>query len=263
MLKIAVLTLAISACASANADPTCTVSASGVAFGNYNPLANANADGTGSVSVTCTGSATVTYTIGASTGSGAYLARKLVSGSQTLNYNVYVDNTRTTIWGDGSSGTSLLSETSLRRLEEPPGIHCVWAYFLRSGNSECWIVQRHIDCDGHVLMHLGRDSRITNRRKDGCMKQMELCAKNGPCLNHPPRGMVGDARFFHANVTCTRHGRYLLFAGFTQSRSSITFGQPRGARYSSNLIASMPEDHSPRQAPIWSASIPHGMGGRR
>ncbi|VVD34393.1 Putative secreted protein [Paraburkholderia dioscoreae] len=109
MLKIAVLTLAISACASANADPTCTVSASGVAFGNYNPLANANADGTGSVSVTCTGSATVTYTIGASTGSGAYLARKLVSGSQTLNYNVYVDNTRTTIWGDGSSGTSLLS----------------------------------------------------------------------------------------------------------------------------------------------------------
>jgi spore coat protein U-like protein len=109
LLKFVVLTFAISVCVTANADPTCTVSASGVAFGNYNPLANANSDSTGSVSVTCTGSATATYTIAASAGTGTYLARKLVSGSQLLSYNVYIDNTRTTIWGDGSSGTSLIS----------------------------------------------------------------------------------------------------------------------------------------------------------
>ncbi len=108
-LKFAVLTLAIAVCVTADANPTCTVSASGVAFGNYNPLANANSDSTGSVSVTCTGSATATYTIAASAGAGTYLARKLVSGSQLLGYNVYTDNTRTTIWGDGSSGTSLIS----------------------------------------------------------------------------------------------------------------------------------------------------------
>jgi spore coat protein U-like protein len=109
LLKFVVLTLAISACVAARADPTCTVSASGVAFGSYNPLANANSDSTGSVNVTCTGSTTATYTIAASAGTGTYLARKLVSGSQLLSYNVYIDNTRTTIWGDGSSGTSVIS----------------------------------------------------------------------------------------------------------------------------------------------------------
>jgi spore coat protein U-like protein len=109
LLKVVVLALAIPACVTADAAPTCTVSASGVAFGTYNPLANANSDSTGSVSVTCTGSATATYTIAASAGTGTALDRKLVSGSQTLNYNVYIDSTRTTIWGDGSSGTSVIS----------------------------------------------------------------------------------------------------------------------------------------------------------
>lgn len=109
LLKVVVLALALSACVTASADPTCTVSASGVAFGNYDPLDNANSDNTGSVSVTCTGSATATYTIAASAGTGTYLARKMVSGSQVLSYNVYIDNTRMTIWGDGSSGTSSIS----------------------------------------------------------------------------------------------------------------------------------------------------------
>jgi len=80
-----------------------------VALGDFNPLANANSDSTGSVSITCTGSATATYTIAVSAGTGTYLNRKLISGSQLLSYNVYIDNTRTTIWGDGSSGTSLIS----------------------------------------------------------------------------------------------------------------------------------------------------------
>lgn len=111
MLRLAILTLAMFSCAGANADTICTVSASGVAFGNYDPLANANADGTGSVSVTCIGSGTVTYTISASMGSGTYQARKLVSGSHTLDYNVYTDSTRTTIWGDESSGTGLISDS--------------------------------------------------------------------------------------------------------------------------------------------------------
>jgi spore coat protein U-like protein len=109
LLKLAALTLVVCANANAAAGPTCSVAASGVAFGNYNPLANANADSSGSVSVTCTGSTGVTYTIAASAGTGTYSTRQQVSGSHALKYNVFIDNNRTTVWGDGSQGTSLIS----------------------------------------------------------------------------------------------------------------------------------------------------------
>lgn len=109
LLRLAALTLAACAYANAAADPTCSVAASGVAFGNYNPLANTNADSSGSVSVTCTGSTDVTYTIAASAGAGTYTTRQQVSGSHALNYNVFIDNSRTTVWGDGSQGTDLIS----------------------------------------------------------------------------------------------------------------------------------------------------------
>jgi spore coat protein U-like protein len=108
-LKFAALILAVCVCANAAADPTCSVAASGVAFGNHDPLANTNADSTGSVSVTCTGSTGVTYTIAASAGIGTYSTRQQMSGSHALDYNVFIDNSRTTVWGDGSQGTSLIS----------------------------------------------------------------------------------------------------------------------------------------------------------
>ena len=108
-LKFAALTLAVCAYANAAADPTCSVAASGVAFGNYDPLANTNADSSGSVSVTCTGSTSVTYSIAASAGTGTYSTRQQMSGSHALDYNVFIDNSRTTVWGDGSQGTSLIS----------------------------------------------------------------------------------------------------------------------------------------------------------
>lgn len=97
-------------CASVNAAASaCSVVASGVAFGSYDPLANANSDGTGSVSVTCTGSTEVSYSVAASAGNGSFLARNQVSGSQVLKYNIFIDNARTMVWGDGSQGGNLIS----------------------------------------------------------------------------------------------------------------------------------------------------------
>lgn len=109
MPRPAILAVAMFCCAGANAGASCTVFAEGSQFGSYNPLANAALDGTGSVRVTCTGGEIVPYQVSASMGNGTYQVRKLMSGSQTLDYNVYTDGTRTTIWGDGSSGTGLIS----------------------------------------------------------------------------------------------------------------------------------------------------------
>jgi spore coat protein U-like protein len=99
--------LAISAGAGA---ANCNVSAIGVAFGSYNVFSSTATDITGSVSVTC--NRTTPYTIALSTGSGTYSSRSLKNGTNVLSYNLFVDVTRLTIWGDGSGGTQTVSGSS-------------------------------------------------------------------------------------------------------------------------------------------------------
>jgi spore coat protein U-like protein len=110
LIKFAALILIVSSCITANATPTsCSVSAVGVAFGSYKPIDNVNSDGTGSISMTCSGTSSVSYTLSASTGNGSYTTRQQVSGNNKLNYNMFIDNSRTLVWGDGTSGTSKIS----------------------------------------------------------------------------------------------------------------------------------------------------------
>jgi spore coat protein U-like protein len=95
---------------------TCTVSASGIAFGNYNPLTPTGDSAAGSWSVTCnaigSGSATVAGTLTLSTGSsGTYAARTMKSGTQALQYNIYLTPSHTQVIGDGSAGTFALSDS--------------------------------------------------------------------------------------------------------------------------------------------------------
>lgn len=89
---------------------TCSVSANGVAFGAYDPLSGDDRDSTGSVTVECTrlplGSLTVNYEVRLNAGNrGSFTPRAMSAGADTLEYNLYTDPTRTTTWGDGSSGT--------------------------------------------------------------------------------------------------------------------------------------------------------------
>jgi spore coat protein U-like protein len=80
---------------------TCTInSASTLNFGTLGVLA-ANTDQTSTIQVTCTN--TTPYNIGldVGTGSGATVAvRKLTSGGATVNYTLYSDSGRTTVWGN-------------------------------------------------------------------------------------------------------------------------------------------------------------------
>jgi spore coat protein U-like protein len=80
---------------------TCTInSASALNFGTQGILAT-NVDQTSTIQVTCTN--TTPYDIGldAGTGSGASVAtRKLTNGGATVNYTLYSDSGRSTVWGN-------------------------------------------------------------------------------------------------------------------------------------------------------------------
>jgi spore coat protein U-like protein len=90
---------------------TCTInSASALNFGNQGIL-SANVDQTSTIQVTCTN--TTPYNIGldAGTGTGASVAtRKLTSGGATVNYTLYSDTGRTTVWGT-TIGTDTVAAT--------------------------------------------------------------------------------------------------------------------------------------------------------
>ena len=86
----------------ANVVASCTVSATAMAFGTYTSLAAAHDDVTSTMNVACTPGTTWAATASAGGGTGATLAvRKLMSGTNPLNYNLYTDSARTIIWGDG------------------------------------------------------------------------------------------------------------------------------------------------------------------
>jgi spore coat protein U-like protein len=93
-----------------NATAQCSATTLGVAFGTVDPFSGSAVDSTGSVTVNCLVS--VGYSVSLSTGaSNSYSPRTLVDGAKKLNYNLFLNAARSTIWGNGSSGTSTLSSS--------------------------------------------------------------------------------------------------------------------------------------------------------
>lgn len=84
----------------------CTVSATNLAFGNYDATAGAPNDNTSTVTVTCSNGSPYTVALDAGTGTGATVAvRRMSNGGNTLDYSMFTDAARTTIWGDTTLGT--------------------------------------------------------------------------------------------------------------------------------------------------------------
>ncbi len=82
----------------------CSISAKNVAFGTYNPFNTNPTTSKGDISVVC--GLQESFTISLSKGMGnTFNPRSMYSGAYSLNYNLYLDASYTTIWGDGSSGT--------------------------------------------------------------------------------------------------------------------------------------------------------------
>ncbi len=116
VLALGLLTL------SGAANAVCSTSATATSFGNYDTLTPINTDTTGTVTVTCSGllSVLVGYEILLSKGgAGTYTPRRMASGSNTLNYNLYTNITRTTIWGDNTGGSSRVTGSILVQLVVP------------------------------------------------------------------------------------------------------------------------------------------------
>jgi spore coat protein U-like protein len=84
---------------------SCTISTTPVSFGVYDVFSGTATDSTGTITFKCTGNASVTINLNKGT-STTFTPRVLTSGSNTINYNLFTDASRGTIWGDATGGTS-------------------------------------------------------------------------------------------------------------------------------------------------------------
>jgi spore coat protein U-like protein len=95
----------------ANVATQCNVSAADLNFGTVDPL-GANVDQTTTVTVRCTKNTPYTIGLNAGTTTGATLAQRLMAnGSDTMNYNLYTDAGRTTVWGNSAAAPTWVSGT--------------------------------------------------------------------------------------------------------------------------------------------------------
>lgn len=107
--------IALVASTRAQAIANCSVSVTTVAFGSYNPFSGSVSDSTSTIQVSCSLggliSLGVSYEIKLSAGgAGSYAPRRMSSGANTLNYNLYTSNARTTVWGNGTGSTGTISD---------------------------------------------------------------------------------------------------------------------------------------------------------
>ena len=88
---------------SASVASNCLVTATNMAFGAYTGVAQLTS--TSGVTVRCTNG--LGYTVKLSSGGGSYGTRLLSDGgSNTLQYNLYTSAANTSIWGDGTTGST-------------------------------------------------------------------------------------------------------------------------------------------------------------
>lgn len=91
---------------------TCGASATSHAFGSYYPLSGNAVNTSSTITVSCSGliGLQVSAEVQLSTGAGgSFATRRMASGVNTLQYNLYRDSGRTTLWGDGTGGSTSLS----------------------------------------------------------------------------------------------------------------------------------------------------------
>lgn len=87
---------------------SCSVEASPLAFGQYNAISGGMLDASATITPTCTVGTFYSIALNEGLGNGATkAARKLGNGDGSwLNYGIFTDTARNTVWGDGAAGTS-------------------------------------------------------------------------------------------------------------------------------------------------------------
>lgn len=119
MKMLFIILILISCCYASPVSAACTISTTPVRFGSYNVFSSTPSDATGSISVKCNERPppTVTISIGQSPNSGGFTPRKmkLTKGTELIEYNLFIDTNRTTIWGDGSGSTSTVRRKHIKK----------------------------------------------------------------------------------------------------------------------------------------------------
>ena len=90
----------------------CTISTTSVGFGAYHVFSPTPLDTTGSVTYRCGSQDTnirITLDRG---GASSFNPRRMLQGTQPLNYNLFLDAARTIIWGDGTGGTQFYGNSN-------------------------------------------------------------------------------------------------------------------------------------------------------
>jgi len=90
--------------------PTCKLTTGPtLSFGTVNPLANNDAQG--DIQWVCTNGFNTAIKLGAGSTSGGSISSRLMSdgGTATLAYQLYTDSTRSTVFGDGTAGSSTVA----------------------------------------------------------------------------------------------------------------------------------------------------------
>lgn len=95
---------------SATVGNSCLVSTTPVSFGTYNPASGTTTDTAGSVVVTCVTGTTYAVSLDAGTNAstaGNVSTRRMSAGaSKYLAYQLYLDSSYSTVWGDGNNGST-------------------------------------------------------------------------------------------------------------------------------------------------------------
>ena len=95
------------------AEAACTITTTAVNFGAYNVFATSPDDATGQITYRCTAPRPPLVQIHLDKGGApSFNPRQMRQGSETLDFNLYLDSTRSTIWGDGTGGSQAYTQAN-------------------------------------------------------------------------------------------------------------------------------------------------------
>jgi len=85
---------------------SCSLSTTSVGFGSYDVFSTVSLATTGSITFNCAAVMSISIALNRG-GSSTFTPRRMSKGADTLNYNLYLDASKSTIWGDGTGSTSV------------------------------------------------------------------------------------------------------------------------------------------------------------
>lgn len=97
----------------ANVVDGCLITANDLDFGNYSAVTLLATDATSTIGVNCSSGSVFEVALDTGVNGGDYTGRLMTNGVDTLTYNLFIDPTRLTVWGDDSGLTEDVTGLSL------------------------------------------------------------------------------------------------------------------------------------------------------